>query len=105
MAVSDPEHLVKAGLFARAEILPKAKSQVLLAPREAVRSQDGITQVLVVRDGIATLATIEVGLISENAIEVLAGLREDDEVVVGDAARSLAPGMRVRVSNARADAG
>jgi membrane fusion protein (multidrug efflux system) len=105
MPVSDPEHLVKAGLFARAEILPQAKSQVLLAPREALRSQDGSTQVLVVRDGIATLATIEVGLISENAIEVLAGLREDDEVVVGDAARSLAHGMRVQVSNARADAG
>jgi hypothetical protein len=61
--------------------------------------------VLVVRDGVATLATIEIGLISENAIEVLGGLREDDEVVVGDAARSLAPGMRVRARDARADAG
>jgi RND family efflux transporter MFP subunit len=105
MPVPDPEHRLKAGLFARAEILPRAKSQVILAPREAVRSQDGRTQVLVVRDGIATLTTIEIGLISENAIEVLAGLREDDEVVVGDAARSLAPGMRVRPSDAQADTG
>jgi RND family efflux transporter MFP subunit len=105
MPVPDPEHRLKAGLFARAEILPQAKSQVLLAPREAVRSQDGQTQVLVVRDGTATLATIEIGLISENAIEVLAGLREDDEIVVGDAARSLAPGMRVHARDVRAGAG
>ena len=105
MPVPDPEHRLKAGLFARADILPQAKSQVLLAPRESVRSQDGQTQVLVVRDGIATLATIEIGLISENAIEVLAGLREDDEVVVGDAARTLAPGMRVRARNVGAGAG
>jgi multidrug efflux pump subunit AcrA (membrane-fusion protein) len=105
MAVPDPEHRLKAGLFARAEILPRAKSEVLLAPRDALRSQDGRTQVLVVRDGIATLATIEVGLISENAVEVLAGLREDDEVVVGDAARKLGPGMRVRVRDVRASAG
>jgi RND family efflux transporter MFP subunit len=105
MPVPDPERRLKAGLFARAEILPRAKSEVLLAPREALRSQDGRTQVLVVRDGIATLAPIEVGLISENAVEVLTGLRTDDEVVVGDAARRLAPGMRVRVRDARAEAG
>ena len=53
----------------------------------------------------ATLARIEVGLISEKSVEVLSGLREDDEVVVGDAARMLGPGMRVRVKDVRASAG
>jgi len=96
MPVPNDDHGLKAGLFARIDILPQAKREVLLAPRDAVRSQDGRNQVLVVRDGIAKLMPIEVGLISENAIEVLAGLRVDDEVVVGEAARMLAPGMRVR---------
>jgi RND family efflux transporter MFP subunit len=96
MPVPNEDHRLKAGIFARVDILPQAKSEVLLAPREAVRSLDGRTQVLVVRDGIAELTPIEVGLISENAIEVIAGLRVDDKVVVGEAARSLAPGMRVR---------
>jgi membrane fusion protein (multidrug efflux system) len=99
MSVPNDDHRLKAGLFARIDILPQAKSEVLLAPRDAVRSQDGRTQVLVVRNGIAALTTIEVGLISENAIEVIAGLRVDDEVVVGEAARTLAPGMRVRERN------
>ena len=45
------------------------------------------------------------GLISEKSVEVLSGLREDDEVVVGDAARMLGPGMRVRVKDVRASAG
>jgi RND family efflux transporter MFP subunit len=96
MRVPNPEHHLKAGLFARVEILPKAKSQVLLAPRSALRNQDGRTHVLAVRDGHAVQNPIEIGLISEDAVEVLAGLHVDDEVVVGEAARSLGPGMRVR---------
>jgi membrane fusion protein (multidrug efflux system) len=96
MRVPNPELRLKAGLFARVEILPKAKSQVLLAPRSALRSQDGRTHVLVLRDGVAEQNPIEIGLISENAVEVLAGLHLDDEVVVGEAARNLGPGMRVR---------
>jgi RND family efflux transporter MFP subunit len=96
MRVPNPEYHLKAGLFARVEILPKAKSQVLLAPRAALRSQEGRTHVLVLREGHAMQTPIEIGLISENAVEVLAGLNVDDEVVVGEAARNLGSGMRVR---------
>lgn len=96
MLVSNPEYRLKAGLFARVEILPKAKSQVLLAPRGALRSQEGRTHVLVLRDGYAIQTPIEIGLISEDAVEVLTGLNVDDEVVVGEAARNLGSGMRVR---------
>jgi RND family efflux transporter MFP subunit len=99
MRVPNPEYHLKAGLFARVEILPKAKSQVLLAPRSALRNQDGRTHVLAVRDGHAVQNPIEIGLISEDAVEVLAGLHVDDQVLVGEAARSLGPGMRVRTND------
>ena len=101
MSVPDPEHRLKAGLFTRVEIVPRAKSEVLLAPREALRNQDGRVHVLVVRQGRAEMSPIEVGLISEAAVEVLAGLRVDDEVIVGEAARTLGPGMPVRVRSAQ----
>ena len=71
----------------------------LLAPREALRNQDGQVHVLAVRKGLAVVSPIEVGLISESAVEVLAGLQVDDEVIVGEAARTLGPGMSVRVRN------
>jgi RND family efflux transporter MFP subunit len=99
MPIANDDYRLKAGLFARVDILPQAKGEVLLAPREAIRSLDGRTLVLVVHDGIAELAPIEVGLISESLVEVIAGLRVDDEVVVGEAARTLAAGMRVRIRN------
>jgi RND family efflux transporter MFP subunit len=101
MPVPDPERRLKAGLFARVEIVPRAKSEVLLAPREALRNQDGRVHVLTVREGRAVMSPIEVGLISESAVEVLAGLRVDDEVIIGEAARTLGPGMRVQVRNSQ----
>jgi membrane fusion protein (multidrug efflux system) len=96
MRVPNPEYRLKAGLFARVEILPKAKSQVVLAPRAALRTQEGRTHVLVLREGHAMQTPIEIGLISEDAVEVLAGLNVDDEVVVGEGARNLGSGMQVR---------
>jgi membrane fusion protein (multidrug efflux system) len=102
MRVPNPEYRLKAGLFARVEILPKAKSEVLLAPRSALRSLEGHTHVLVLRDGYAVQTPIEVGLIAEDAVEVLAGLRVDDEVIVGEAARNLGAGMRARARKSAA---
>ena len=102
MRVPNPDYRLKAGLFARVEILPKAKSEVLLAPRSALRNQDGRTHVLVLRDGLAMQTPIEIGLIAEDAVEVLSGLRVDDEVIVGEAARNLGSGMRARARRSAA---
>jgi RND family efflux transporter MFP subunit len=95
MRVPNPDHALKAGTFARVEILPRAKSDVVLVPREAVRREDGRTQVLVVRDGVAVAQPVQLGIVSEDAVEVLRGVRVDDEIVVGESARRTAPGMHV----------
>jgi len=102
MRVPNPERRLKAGIFARIEILPRAKSEVLLVPRDAVRREDGRTTVLAVRDGRAVAVPVSLGDVSEEAVEVVHGLRVDEEVVVGESARKLGPGMRVRVENGQA---
>jgi len=101
MRVPNPEHRLKAGIFARVEILPRAKSEVLLVPRDAVRREDGRTSVLAVRDGRAVAVPVSLGDVSEETVEVVHGLRVDDEVVVGEGAGRLGPGMRIRVGNGR----
>jgi RND family efflux transporter MFP subunit len=95
MRVPNGDHALKAGVFARVEILPRAKSDVLLLPRDAVRREDGRTRVLAVRDGRAVAVPVTLGVVAEDAAEVLHGVRVDDEVVVGEAAHTLGPGMRV----------
>jgi len=98
MPVPNPDHRLKAGVFARVEILPRATTDVLLVPREAIRREDGRTRVLALRDGRAVAVPVRLGAVAEDAVEVLDGLRVDQEIVVGEAARTLAPGMRVRTA-------
>jgi RND family efflux transporter MFP subunit len=101
MQVPNLDHELKAGVFARVDIFPEAKSRVILVPREALRSEDGRTYVLSVKDGRAVAAPVKVGIVGEMVAEVLGGIAEGDEVIVGKAARTLGPGMRVRaVGNA-----
>jgi membrane fusion protein (multidrug efflux system) len=97
LIVENADHRLKAGSFARIELLPHAKTGVVLVPREAVRTEGGHTRVLVVRDGRAESVPVQLGIISQSEAEVLSGIRVDSEVIVGEAAREIAPGMQVRV--------
>lgn len=103
MLVPNAEHRLKAGIFARIEILPRAKTRVLLVPREAVRTEGGRTRVLVVRDGRAVPVAVRLGLVSESDAEVLDGISLGSDVIVGEAAQEVAPGMQVRVVDAKGE--
>ncbi len=96
MLVPNPDHRLKAGTFAHIDIEPQAKRQVILLPRDAVRSEGGRTRVLVVRDGRAEAISVQLGIVSGDNAEVLDGILVDNEVIVGESARSIAPGMQVR---------
>jgi RND family efflux transporter MFP subunit len=103
MLIDNADHRLKAGIFARIEITPQAKTDVVLVPREAIRSEGGQTRVLVVREGRARPVRVELGLVDEFRAEVLSGLTVDNAVIVGEAAREIAPGMLVRVVPNRAE--
>jgi RND family efflux transporter MFP subunit len=101
--VPNPDHLLKAGVFAAVEIHPQPKHDALLIPRQAVRTEDGRTRVMTVRDGYSEAVPVEIGLLTEEVAEVTQGLAEGEIVVAGSSARHLAPGMRVRVAAAAAE--
>lgn len=102
MPVPNPDHRIKAGVFAHIEIHPEDGTQVILAPREAIRVEDGRSRLLVVRDGRASMLPVEVGAASETEAEILSGAEVGELAIVGDAARTIAPGLRVRVAAAPA---
>jgi RND family efflux transporter MFP subunit len=97
MPVANEDHALKAGVFALVEIQPKPKSDVLVVPRAAVRSEDGRTRVFVVSEGRAMPVAVVIGLVGETQAEVLEGIEAGTQVIVGEAAGQIAPGMRVRV--------
>ncbi len=97
MRVPNPGFALKAGVFAHVEITPTEKTDALLIPRAALRTEDGRTRALVVRDGRAVAAAVRIGMVSERFAEVLGGIEEGAEVIVGREAGIIAPGMAVRV--------
>lgn len=77
---------VRAGLFARIAIPFKAASRRILIPASAVLYRGGLTGVYVIRDGRAWLRWIALGDSQGDAIEVRAGIG-DQERVASDPAR------------------
>jgi membrane fusion protein, multidrug efflux system len=100
MLVPNADRNLKAGVFAHVDIVPQSLSEVLLIPPDAVRTEDGETRVLTVRDGLAVPVPVRIGITTEDAVEVISGLEAGTEVIVGEAARTIAPGMRVRAQPA-----
>jgi len=103
MPVPNAGHRIKAGIFAQVEITPQGSTDVVLAPREAVRVEDGRTRLLLVRDGHVDALPIEVGTFTETDVEILAGASAGEIAIVGAAARTIAPGMPVRAREATPD--
>lgn len=96
MPVPNPSYRLKAGVFAQIEIRTRATEEVVLAPREALRIEDGRTRLLLIRDGHADALPIEVGAVTETDAEILAGAGAGELAIVGAAARTIAPGVAVR---------
>lgn len=100
--VSDPEGLLRPGMFARVGIVFDRREGAVQVPRSALLDDEGPPTVFVVEDGKAQERTLELGLSNGSYVEVLSGLVRDDQVVtVGQGA--LKDGTEVRVVNAPAE--
>lgn len=73
---------LKGGMFARVEVLVGTHRQALQIPIDAVSRLEDTQYVYVIRDGKARRVEVEVGARSNNRIEILKGLRDDEPVIV-----------------------
>ncbi len=91
-----PDMGVKVSFQAEAASVAGAGGRSLLVPESAVATRDGGSFVFVLRDGSVERRAVTRGGRSGNRVEVVAGLRPGDEVVVTPP-DSLADGAAVRV--------
>ncbi|NTX07941.1 efflux RND transporter periplasmic adaptor subunit [Myxococcus sp. CA040A] len=78
----NPEGALKAGLFLRARVQVAAEHQALLVPRAAIQRAEGRTLVFVKKDaGLYEPVVVELGAGTREAVEVVKGLSEGQEVV------------------------
>lgn len=102
MRVPNADRALKAGVFAEVTIHAAPREDVLLVPREAIRTEEGRTRVLAVRDGRAVAVPVALGVVTSDSAEVLSGVEAGERVIVGEEARTVAPGMVVREREAMA---
>ncbi len=82
VAVENPRHLLRPGMFVQGEIVTDRRERTLVIPRDAVISSNGRTAVFVVTAGKARVHPVQLGLTSGVIVEVLWGLTQGDAVVV-----------------------
>lgn len=95
VAIPNPNHELKSGMFARAEIQRESQHDVPTAPNNAIMTNGSKTQVYIVKDGIANLRAVKVGTATNDRVEILDGLNAGDEVVTFGQNR-LTDGAKVR---------
>jgi len=79
--IFNPQKLpIKYGAYAEVRVVSARKKNVLLIPKEAL-IMDGKEYVFVIKDNRAYMTLVKVGIIGENYIEVISGLKAGDRVV------------------------
>jgi membrane fusion protein (multidrug efflux system) len=79
--VRDKTRQLRPGMFARLRIVYDVHSGVIMAPKDAIMSEDRESAVFVVRDSVAYRQFIEVGYTNSTHVEILGGLQPGDTVV------------------------
>lgn len=96
VAVRDPIHRLKPGMFCRIRVVYDTRQNTLTLPKEAVVSEDINQSVFLVRDSIAYKQPVRTGYVNGNVIEILDGVSEGDFVItIGQ--NSLRDSTRVEV--------
>jgi membrane fusion protein (multidrug efflux system) len=97
VGISNPDELLKPGMFARAEIQIDYRENTLVMRRAALLEEEGKYYAVAVRDGRAYRAEISPGYRDGDLVEVLDGLLEGDQVVL-EGAYALAQDAPVQIA-------
>lgn len=84
--VPNDQHLLRLQMTAQVKILLENKKDILLVPLSALGEEAGINQyrVEVLIDGKPEKRTVKIGMRTDVYAEVLSGLNENDEVILGE---------------------
>lgn len=97
--IEDPQGIVKAGSFVRAEITPRGGEPRPTVAREALLLRDGQRYVFRVAGDRVERRTVRVGRINGERVEILRGVEVGDVVVRGEVVRRLGDGAPIRLAD------
>jgi RND family efflux transporter MFP subunit len=91
--VQNPDFKLVPGMYASVSLRPEHRDQTLAVPVEAVSREKSTTVLVVNQANKIEQREIKIGLETPNHLEVLAGLKENEMVVIGSTVR---PGQLVQ---------
>lgn len=94
--VANSAYQLKPGFFASVKVPLGSAERSLTVPRGALVRREGTENVFVVRGDTVALVRVETGAETADLIEVVAGLTEEDNVVIAGGG-ALEPGDRVKI--------
>lgn len=96
--VDNPEGLLRPGMSVDVRIVSRQKENALAVPAEAVVERGGRRGVFVLEGGVVHFQPVTTGLATQTQVEITAGLKPGQPVVVGnlDVLKTLEDGRRAR---------
>jgi membrane fusion protein, multidrug efflux system len=82
ITVDNPRHQLQSGMFARAALVFEQKKAVPVILKEALMGRDHAVSVYVIENKKAQMRAVTTGIRQGALYEVIAGLREGDQVVI-----------------------
>ncbi|HNP34522.1 MAG TPA: efflux RND transporter periplasmic adaptor subunit [Woeseiaceae bacterium] len=105
-SIDNSDGALAPGMFARFDVAYEKHADALTIPVEALIEEDELSSVYIVKDGQVERRTIETGIHSNGRVEVLAGMLEDEQVVIiGQAALKDGSKVLARLENPSRSAG
>jgi cobalt-zinc-cadmium efflux system membrane fusion protein len=82
ITLSNPDHLLKPGMYAQVKVSLGEKKDIILIPAYAVLQQELTKKVFVVNQGKAVSRTVVTGVTQNGWMEITSGLAENDSLIV-----------------------
>ena len=79
---SNPDLLLKPGMFVRADIDVQEKADVIVIPKDIILDRRGRKTVYVVQRGIALERRLQLGIETSESAEVIEGLNPDESLII-----------------------
>jgi membrane fusion protein (multidrug efflux system) len=94
MQVPNPDLRLQPGMFARVSVVVNTREQSLVVPEAALIPSLETFSIYLVKDGVATLTPVKLGVRLPGQVEILGGL-EPSSQFVGSGVQKIVDGMRV----------
>ncbi len=94
MRVPNPDLRLQPGMFARVSVVVETREQSLVVPEAALIPSLENFSIYVVKDGVATLTPVKLGVRLPGQVEILSGL-EPSSQFVGSGVQKIVDGMKV----------